>query len=95
MYICTHNHNLGKEKPPIKEMANHVVPMFASKWKRLGIQLNIEEHLLQNIEKDHANDCEGCCSKMLTEWLDMNTDASWGILINALDKQNTQNTDDG
>jgi len=78
-------------------MANHVVPFYASTWKRLGIQLNIEDHLLRNIEKDNAKDCEGCCSKMLNEWLDMNGDASWGVLINTLDKLalDQQNTDNG
>ena len=75
-------------------MTNHVVPRWASSWKELGMQLNIEEHLLQNIARNNANDCEECCSRMLYEWLDMNTNASWGILINALDKLNVDQTVD-
>ena len=38
------------------------------------------------IEHDHPNDCETCCSKMLTEWLDNTTDASWENLTTAVDK---------
>ncbi|XP_065900889.1 uncharacterized protein [Dysidea avara] len=76
----------GKERPPLKDMANHIVPKWASTWKELGVHLNIEDHLLRNIEKDFSNDCEGSCSKMLQEWLDMNRNASWEVLIDALDK---------
>jgi len=67
-------------------MANHIVPKWASTWKQLGEHLNIEDYLLKNIEKDYSNDCEGSCSKMLQEWLDMNSNASWEVLIKALDK---------
>lgn len=89
--------HLEEAKPPLKEMANYIVPKYAWTWKRLGIELNIKEHLLRNIEKDYANDCEGCCSKMLHEWLDMEPGASWGSLINALNKLAVleQKTDNG
>ena len=80
---------VGKEKPPLNEISNHIVPRWASSWKKLGIQLNLELHLLQNIEKDNENDCEGCCNKMLSKWLDINTNASWEILFNALDQLST------
>jgi len=53
---------------------------------QLGRHLNIEEHLLRIIEKNNVNDCEGNCSKMLSEWLDMNVHASWGELIDSIDK---------
>jgi len=74
------------EKPLLRELNNHVVPKWAASWKQLGGLLNIEEHLIRIIEQDHPNDCEGCCSKMLQEWLDMNSNATWEILVNALDK---------
>ena len=91
--MCLH---LEKEKPQLREMANCIVPRLASIWKRLGEQLNIKEYLLQNIEKDNPKDCEGCCSKMLSEWLDMTTDASWETILNATDKLSTdKNTDNG
>ena len=85
--------NLGKEKPPLHELNDHVVPRWASSWKELGTQLKLEQHLLQNIEKDNASDYERCCSKMLSEWLEINTSASWGTLLNALDDLNA--ADDG
>ena len=62
-----------------------MVPQWASKWRQLGTQLNIDQHLMDNIEHDHSNDCEGCCSKMFTEWLDSNPTASWNDIITAVD----------
>ena len=50
------------------------------------MQLDIPDHLLRNIEKDHRNDCVGSCSKMLGDWLEMDGNASWDVLIKALDK---------
>ena len=37
------------------------------------------------IEYDHRNDCETCCSRMLSEWLDNTPHATWENLINATD----------
>ena len=56
----------------------------------MGWQLKMDEHLLQNIEKDNANDCEECCSKMLIEWLAKDGNTSWETLLNALDKLDTE-----
>ena len=83
---------LENERPSLKE----IVLKFASKWERLGRQLNIENCLLQNIEKNNPHDCEECCSDMLSKWQEMNRSASWGDLIDALDKlAASQNTDNG
>ena len=53
-------------------------------WRQLGVQLEIEDHLLRIIEKDHPRDCEECCSKMLQQWLDSNSSASWEVLASAV-----------
>ena len=58
---------------------------MASKWRELGRHLNIPKHLMENIEHDHPHDCETCCSKMFSEWLNINPDASWEDIINAVD----------
>ena len=63
-----------------------MVPKWAPKWKQLGTQLNIQQHLMDIIEHDHPNDCETCCSEMFSEWLDNNPAASWGGVITAVDK---------
>ena len=68
------------------DINNYVVPYWARKWKQLGSQLNIQQHLMGNIEHDYPQDCETCCSKMFSEWLDTEPSASWGDVITAVDK---------
>ena len=55
----------------------------APNWKRLGKNLKITEDLLNIIEKDF-NNCEDCCSKMLSDWLESTPNCSWEILLNAV-----------
>ena len=38
------------------------------------------------IEKDCPHNCEECCSQMLNNWLELTPDATWGILVEAVDK---------
>ena len=70
----------------MKDLENHVVPKWASKWRKLGVQLDIDNHLMDNIDHDYPKDCEMCCSKMLAEWLNKNTGACWEDLIIAVDR---------
>ena len=69
----------------MRDIDNHVVPRWASKWRQLGTQLNIDQHLIDNIEHDHPDSCESCCSKMIVEWLDINPTASWKDIISTVD----------
>ena len=80
MYVSENN------RPELKDINNYVVIMCATKWKFLGENLNIHEDLLNIIDKDNPNNCENCCTKMLSLWLDLNPNASWGILLDAVDK---------
>ena len=75
----------GKEKPAIKDIHNYVIQKWASKWRQLGTQLNIDRHLMDNIECDHPSDCESCCRKMFSKWLDINPAASWDDIVTAVD----------
>ena len=61
------------------------MPKVAPQWRQLGKLLKVADHLMNIIEHDHPNDCETCCSKMMTEWLDNNPTASWEDVITAVD----------
>ena len=76
---------LGNTRPTIKDINNHVVIKCATYWKQLGKCLDIDEDLLNIIEKDNP-ECEDGCSRMLREWLDLNPSASWAMLFDAIDK---------
>ena len=82
MYVQTYT---GKEEPKLKDIDNYVVPKWASKWKQLGAQLNVAQHLMDIIEQNHSDDCENCCGKMFAEWLNINCAPTWEDIINAVD----------
>ena len=77
--------NLGREKPEIRDVLNNVVPKWASKWRELGMQLNVDRYKMDVIEKEHPNYCKGCCIKMFSIWLDSNPAACWEDITIAMD----------
>ena len=70
----------------MKDIDDLVTDKWASKWKKLGSNLKMGEHLIKNIEYDHPNDCERCCRIMLNKWLDETANPTWDMLTGALDK---------
>lgn len=77
---------VGNTKPELKDLNDYVAVTYASKWKLLGKILNIREEILRNIEKDHPQNCENCCSEMLSVWLELTSNATWAIMLEAVDK---------
>ena len=77
---------LGRDRPSLRDLSNHVIPDVANKWKYLGIQLLDPEHQreLDTIEVNHSQDVKECCLSMLKKWLDATEDASWNQLLEAL-----------
>ena len=72
----------------MKDLNKHVIPLVATKWYDLGLELLETKHEreLDTIEKD--NKVEGtktCCRKMFSKWLETQSDsASWDQLIQAV-----------
>lgn len=77
--------NAGRDRPKIRDIYNHVVPKWAPKWRELGAQLDIDQHLMDIIEKDHPNDCKRCCIEMFSKWLDGNPISCWEDITTAVD----------
>ena len=61
---------------------------IAPHWSNLGIQLLEEKHVhkLKVIKENHPADIEKCCTEMFNYWLDVDTEASWDKLIDALEQ---------
>lgn len=60
----------------------------AAKWRELALKLGVELYLCGNIAKDHPNDCEEACWKMLNRWLQGDRDTgkrprTWRTLLTA------------
>ena len=57
---------------------------YATFWKQIGMNLEMDNNLLNTIGKCYPYDCLRCCNKMLSVWLDVTPNASWKMLYNAI-----------
>ena len=53
-------------------------------WFDLGLQLNISEDNLDIIKQNNPNDTKACRREMFSAWLEINPDASYRQLVDAL-----------
>ena len=72
----------------MKDLNKHVVPLVATRWYDLGLELLETKHEreLDTIEKDSkVEGVKTCCRKMFGKWLESQSDsASWDQLIQAV-----------
>ena len=62
----------------------------ASNWKKIGLELGLDLHILKTIAKDNPQDSVTCLQETLEKWLELNTgdDATWKTLELALTNVN-------
>ena len=60
---------------------------IAPHWQDLGMQLLPEKYTdkINVIKADHDNKVEDCCHEMFQYWLQVDTEANWKKLIDALE----------
>jgi len=77
---------LGCDRPVLRDLVDHVLPLVTRQWYYLGLQLLDPKHAheLDIIEEDSKNDTKTCCRKMLSKWLKTDPLASWDKVIEAL-----------
>ena len=78
--------HIGKGRPLLKTLHDHVVMKIADRWKDLGLQLlqSDQQYILNIIATNHSNDAVKCCKCFLKKWLETAPDATWNQLIEAL-----------
>ena len=61
---------------------------IAPYWHDLGAQLLQEEYVdrLRVIQANHPGDVQTCCGQMLQYWLEVDVEANWDMLIDALEQ---------
>ena len=77
---------IGQIKPPHRDLLNVLIPKVADKWHELGIQLLDQPYIarLDQINKDYPKNVQKCCYEMLRCWLEVDTEATWCKIIQAL-----------
>ena len=68
----------------MKILNRYVVSKYASEWKDIGIELDIDIDELNIIEKDNPGQSKMCFQKTLEKWLKITTNPTWSTLEAAL-----------
>ena len=71
---------LSTIRPALKDLVSYVIPQVASEWYNVGLQLDLEPYVLNEIEnKDHQP------RRMFDKWL-QGPSCSWQSVLNAVEK---------
>ena len=54
-----------------------------ARWRRLGEQLNVPDHILSTIEAYGGDNLDNCITEVLTRWIEQKPH-TWRILIDAI-----------
>ena len=57
------------------------IEYYATKWRNIGLALNITSEALDNIKADHPTEVQARCRAMLKAWLQKDPEASWEKLL--------------
>ena len=68
-------------RPSLKDLVCHAVPRIAPAWYDIGLQLDIEPDVLDEIEKEKSDQPR----KMLAKWL-QGSSCTWKSVLNAVEK---------
>ena len=79
---------LENDRPLMKDIVNFVVPDVQRKWYDLGLQLldPRDEGFLQGLKLQYPNTSDRCRA-VFERWLDVNTKASWSMIMGALNER--------
>ena len=73
----------------MKYLNRYVTTKYATDWYNIGIELEVDLCVLDNIKQNNLNQNEACFQKTLDKWLKLNTgDATWKTLEVALTNVN-------
>ena len=84
-YIFMLFFTVPKKNAKLKDLHNLVSPQYAVAWKEIGKELGVPLGKLNALQKDHPDDCDHCCDKMLEEWCNLDVNTKWSTVLKALD----------
>ncbi|XP_065885615.1 protein NLRC5-like isoform X2 [Dysidea avara] len=68
-----------------RDLQRHVTPQYAADWREIGVELGLTDAKLREIEAGNPTNLKWCCNRMFSEWLRMDTTASWEKLFAAIE----------
>ena len=71
--------------PTQRDLQRHVTPQYAADWREIGVELGLTDAKLREIEAGNPTNLKWCCNRVFSEWLRMDTTASWEKLFAAIE----------
>ena len=71
--------------PTLRELQGHVTLQYAADWREIGVELGLTDAKLREIREDNPHSVKRCCNRMFSEWLRVDTTASWEKLFTAIE----------
>ena len=72
-------------RPNLQELVKEL-RFVSSAWESIGVELDIEDSNLRQIESDYSDDSRACLREMLRMWLNrVDPPPSWSAIVEALD----------
>ena len=74
--------------PELIELHQNIVPVYAARWRDLGVQLKIPLHHLDTIAVNYVNHpyySQQCCKAVLQKWMEITPNATMNMLQIAID----------
>jgi len=71
--------------PSLKDLYEHITPMYAADWKVMGTLLGLPSGELNAIEAGFPTNVKWCCNKMLEKWLEVDPTASWEKVLTVIE----------
>ena len=70
----------------MSDLHSNIVRQYAAQWKRLGLELALNDYDIANISVNNARHPEVCCTAVLEQWLREIPSPTWGKLEDAVKK---------
>ena len=74
------------DRPPLRDLANFVVPQASARWYNLGLQLldPRDEGVLHSMKTQASKSPEEQCTEVFNHWLTTKKNPTWNKLIGSL-----------
>ena len=84
--VLPYTPDIPVESPGLKHLLKELGSKVASQWETIGIMLDIEEGLVDNIKADYKGDSNGCLREMFKVWLKRtNPEPTWSAVVSAVE----------
>ena len=84
---------IEQSTPTMKDLNRYVIKKYAPDWEDIGLELGLQYNTLKMFSTNNPKDCGPCFRNTLNEWLNLNPNATWGMLEVAI--TNVRRTSNG